>query len=265
MSRLRPVSRALLAELRVALMTVLQYRASFWGEAVMAVVNLAWVLAPLLVVFRYTPGLSGWTEDEALLVMGSFIVLEGLMNCLIEPNLRAVVQQVRDGTFDFVLLKPLDAQLQVSVHRTNPIKLPHALVGLGLLIHAARRLPEPPGLADVALSALLLTGGLLILHAIFTMVAATSFWFVRVDNLSYLLHSALEVGRWPVAFYKGAVRWLLTFVLPVGIMTTWPAMALRGQLGPGEAALGLGVAVAFVLLGRATWSLALRHYSSASS
>ncbi len=253
------------AELRVALMVALQYRASFLAEALMALGWLVWTLAPLLVVFGQREQVAGWGWNEALLVMGFFLTLQGILSAVVDPNLRAVVEQVRDGSFDFVLLKPIDAQLLVSVHRLQPTELPHALAGLGVVAWAAARLEAPPGPLLWAEGALLLLVATVILHAVWTVVVATSFWFVRVDNLSALVHSLLDAGRWPLPFYRGAVRALLTFVLPIGLMTTWPALALRGLLEPGQLALACALGLGFALGARLVWRWALRHYTSASS
>ena len=259
------IARAVLGELRVALMLAVQYRASFLGEALMAVLWVPYTLLPLFVVYGREQGLAGWTRDEALLVLGFWTTLEGLLSAFVSPNLSAVVEQVRSGSFDFVLLKPVDPQLLVSVHRTDPTQLPHALVGLLLVGFAAGRLPVPPGPQDWLLGALLLGCGVVILHALWTVVVATAFWFVRVDNLSALLNALVDAGRWPIQVYPQAVRFVFKFVLPVGLMTTWPAMALRRLLDPGQVLLALAVTLGFLLLGRAVWRLALRHYASASS
>lgn len=254
---------AIFALLRTALIVAMQYRASFWGEASMALLWTAWTVLPLVVVYDQTAGVAGWTRQQSLLVVGFFIIMDGVLSAFVEPNLRAVVEHVRKGTLDFVLLKPIDAQLMVSLHRTAPTKLPHALAGLALVLWVG--LPMRPAPLDWFSSFVLLVAGLAILHAIWTLVVCTSFWFVRVDNLSYLLRSVLDAGRWPVSFYRGGIRFLLTFVLPVGLMTTWPALALRGALAPSALALSLGLALAFTALARVGWSSALRHYSSASS
>jgi ABC-2 type transport system permease protein len=264
-SRPRAIARAFAAELRVAGMLAMRYRASFLAEAFLSVGWVVWTLAPLGVVYRYRQDVGGWSWNEALIVMGFFIVLEGILSAFIEPNLRAVVEQVRDGTFDFTLLKPVDAQLLVSIHRLQPTELPHLLAGFVVVGLAASRLPVPPGPREVAEGALLLLSGTLILHALWTAVVATSFWFVRVDNLSILLRSVVDAGRWPVTYYRGIVRVLLTWVVPVGIITTWPALALRGALAPGTLWAALGVSLAFTALGRVVWRWALRHYTSASS
>lgn len=254
---------AIAALLRTALITAMQYRASFWGEAGMALLWTAWTVLPLFVVFDQTAGVAGWTRQESLLVVGFFVIMDGVLSAFVEPNLRAVVEHVRRGTLDFVLLKPMDAQLMVSLHRTAPTKLPHAFAGLGLVIWAG--LPLHPSAGAWVASFLLLLAGLAILHAIWTLVVCTSFWFVRVDNLSYLLRSVLDAGRWPVGFYRGGLRFVLTFILPVGLMTTWPALALRDTLAPAALVMALAMAVLFTGVARLGWRSALRHYSSASS
>lgn len=257
--------RALVAELRVALMTAMQYRLSFVAEAFMSFGWVAWTVIPLFVVYQFRESVLGWTWNDALLVMGMFITLEGILGAFVDPNLRAVVEQVRDGSFDFTLLKPVDTQLLVSVHRIAPTELPHVLAGLIVTGIAASRLPTPPGVLEVAEAALLLLCGTAVLHALWTVVVATSFWFVRVDNLSILLRSLFDAGRWPVSYYRGIVRVILTWVVPIGLITTWPALALRRMLDPGSLAAAVGVSLAFCVLARWVWKFALRHYTSASS
>jgi len=265
MSGVRRIARAIAAAMRVAVMIALQYRASFLGEALMALLWIGWTVLPLVVVFRFRPGVGGWTYDEALLVVGFFVTLEGVLQAFVDPNLRSVVEHVRQGTLDFVLLKPIDAQILVSVQRTAPTKIPHALAGLLVVGIGVARLAAAPSLLQVLMAGALLVAAIAILHSMLTIVVSTSFWFVRVDNLSYLLTSMLEAGRWPVSFYRGAVRFALTFIVPVGLMTTWPALALRGLLTPAAAALALGVGALFVAAARGVWLFAIRRYASASS
>ena len=253
------------AQWRVAWMTALQYRSNFVAEAVMTLFWLGWTVAPLFFVFHQRSTIGGWTWNEALIVTGFFVTLQGLLDGIVDPNLRGVVEHVRKGTLDFVLLKPHDAQLLVSVSRTVPAKIFHVLGGLGLVAWSASRLDRAPTAADVAVAAALLGAGALALYGLWLVIVSTAFWFVRIDNLSYLLSSILDAGRWPVTIYRTTVRFVLTFIVPVGIMTTWPALALRGQMGPATALVAIGTSAAFLITSRFVWRFALRHYASASS
>ncbi len=54
------------------------------------------------------------------MVTGWFTFLEGVLEGAINPSLAEVVEHIRKGTFDFVLLKPADAQFLVSTAPVQP-------------------------------------------------------------------------------------------------------------------------------------------------
>jgi ABC-2 type transport system permease protein len=88
---------------------------------------------------------------------------------------------------------------------------------------------------------------------------------VRLDNLIYLFNSIFDAGRWPAAVFRGFWRIIFTFVVPLALMTTYPALALLGRLQATTAATALGGALVFVVLARAVWIRSIGHYRSASS
>jgi ABC-2 type transport system permease protein len=60
-------------------------------------------------------------------------------------------------------------------------------------------------------------------------------------------------------------RLFFTFVIPVAVMTTFPAMAMLGMLRPEQALGTLVGAIALLAVSRVIWRAALRSYTSASS
>jgi ABC-2 type transport system permease protein len=74
-----------------------------------------------------------------------------------------------------------------------------------------------------------------------------------------------DVARWPVQIFRGAWRFVFTFVVPVAIMTTYPAMALLGKLDGRTAVAVVGGAAVMLVGSRALWRIAIRNYTSASS
>lgn len=257
--------RAILALWRIAWMTALQYRSNFLLEAVMAAFWLIWTVIPLWVVFDTRVGVAGWTYHQSLVVVGFFVSLKGLLDTFVEPNLRSVVEQVRLGTLDFTLLKPVDAQLMVSTTKTMPAKLSHVVGGIGMLVYVAGQLPQPPGWGDVVWASILFFSGFACIYSIWLVVISLAFYFVRIDNLSYVLESVLDAGRWPLDLYRGGLRLVLTYVVPIGLVTTFPSLALLGELSAGNGIIGISMSVVFLLVSRRVWLSALARYSSASS
>ena len=65
--------------------------------------------------------------------------------------------------------------------------------------------------------------------------------------------------------WRGTLLIVFTFVFPLALMTTYPALALLGRLDAQTAALALGGGVVFAGLARRVWRRALAMYTSASS
>jgi len=257
-------SGVLFALVRVALMTAMQYRASFLVEMVVGAGTTLGVVFPLVFVFGQAPDVAGWAFHEALLVGAFFLVLQALVGGLVEPNLGALVEGVRSGQLDYLLLKPPDAQLVASFQRVAPARVWDLLGGVAVGAYALAHLPTP-GLGAVVSAGLLLAAGFAAVYGLWVLVVCTSFWFVRVDNLRYLLGAVVDAGRWPVTIYSGWVRIFLTTVVPVALVTSYPALALLGRLEADLAVQAAAVAVGMLVVSRVAWVQALKHYTSASS
>lgn len=253
------------AQLRASVAMALQYRLEFVVEGALAILWMAVTLVPILVVFGTRDAIEGWTFPEMLLVLGWFVALKGVLEGAVSPSLTAVIEHVRKGTLDFVLLKPADAQLLVSVAKLEPWRVVD-LFGAGLIFaYAFARLGRSPTAGEVVAAGAMLVGALLVLYSIAILVVSIAFFAVRVDNLLYLFQSVFDVARWPSTIFRGFLAVLFTYVLPLALMTTYPALALLGRLRTGTALGALAGTVAFAAFARLVWSLSIRKYTSASS
>jgi ABC-2 type transport system permease protein len=58
---------------------------------------------------------------------------------------------------------------------------------------------------------------------------------------------------------------IFTYVLPLALMTTYPALALLGRLQIGTTLGALGATLLFAAFARLVWKLSIAKYTSASS
>lgn len=249
---------------RTSFANAAQYRADFVFDGVTGLLRVAGVLVPIALVFGRRDEVLGWTAPELTLVTGLYFLVQALFTGVVEPNLGEVVEAVRSGSFDFLLLKPVDAQLLASVRRVAPARAWDLLAACGLVAWASSRLPAP-GPLDVAAAVVTLASGLAALYGVWLLAICASFWFVRVDNLRYLLWAVSDAGRWPLTVFGPVVRAALVLVVPIGVATTFPALALRGQWSVGLVALAVAVGGVSAVGSRLVWNRALASYTSASS
>ena len=280
---LRTAHRVVRLQLRVSLLLSMQYRWDFLAQGAMQLVWLAMAAVPLLIAYKARAAalggsmtgteIGGWGFYPAAMVFGFFFLLKAVLDGVINPSLVAAVEQIRKGTLDFLLLKPVDAQLLVSTARLEPW---HAINGLAAIViitgsaieHARATGWHPDAssvLVSIGASTSLFLVGVMVLYALWILVVCAAFYVVRIDNLSYLLMSLFDFARWPRAVFKGAVHVLFTYVIPLAVMTSFPVDALLGRLRLSEALWALFGAIVLLVISRLIWRRSLARYTSASS
>lgn len=259
------VLRLLWVFIRIGILGELAYRVNFYVQLFQSLLGLATALAGLAVIFSHTDTLGDWRPDELVALVGVYLLVGGAINLVIQPSMERLIESVREGTLDFTLTKPEDAQLLVSVQAVQIWKLADILLGSGALIIALVRLRADVGAGQaMAFAAALLCGGAIV-YSFWLILATCSFWFVRVENILVIFQSMYEAGRWPVSIYPQWLRFALTFVVPVAFATTVPAQALTGRLTPQTLLGAAALAVALLAVSRLFWRVGIRTYSGASA
>ncbi|NJM99648.1 MAG: ABC transporter permease [Phormidesmis sp. RL_2_1] len=248
---------------RVAIAAELEYRVNFVIALLTSLGGLAGSLFGLFLFYRTDYSFQGWSWDEALLVLGIFTILQGISAIFLVPNLNKIVSHVQAGTLDFVLLKPISSQFWLSTHTVSPWGLPDFIFGVMLVFYGGSHL----GLSPMAYLAMLppLVLGIVSLYSLWFILGATSIWFVKIYNVTEVLRSLLEAGRFPIEGYPAAYRIFFTFIIPVAFLTTVPAQTMIGRSDPYWLIGSFLLAVVLFQISRWFWQFALRFYTSASS
>jgi viologen exporter family transport system permease protein len=250
---------------RIGALNELQYRANFWLQILQSAIQLGTGLAVLGLVFSQTPALNGWTQPALLSVMGVHILMGGVIGTLIQPSMERLRQDIREGTFDFVLTKPEDIQVLSSVREIRIWQGVDVLVGLVVLVIAIAQLGQAVGPVEAAAFAIALVIGGLMIYSFWLVLTTVAFWIVRVDQIAELFEGVYQSGRWPVTIYPGWLRISLTFLVPIAFAVTVPAQALTQRLTPETLALALGFGILALVVSRVFFRIGLRRYSGASS
>jgi ABC-2 type transport system permease protein len=250
---------------RIGLIGETAYRVNFFLQLFQSLLELATAVAGLAVIFSHTQTLGDWRPDEVLALVGVYFLVGGLIGLVIQPSMEELITSVREGTLDFTLLKPEDAQLLVSIRSIDVWQSLDVLMGAGVLAAALIRLGQAVGSLQAAAFGVMLLCGAIIIYSFWLILATLSFWFVRVENILEVFQSMYEAGRWPISLYPGWLRFALTFVVPVAFAVTVPAEALTGRLDPPTVLGTAALAVFLFLLARVIWRAGLHRYSGASA
>lgn len=241
------------------------YPVNFWISLLHALLNLGTGVIGLGVIFSQVDTLQGWAFADTLALMGVFLIVSALRGLFIGPGMETVAglgQEVMTGAFDFVLLRPVHTQFLITFRTWRLFSLVDLALGVGVLVWAMQG--SQIEAAALLLFAVALLAAVLAVYAVLLAMTALTFWSPGL-MLGWVFDAIFQLARYPVSIYPPWLRFLLTWCVPVGVMTTIPAQAITGEnvLWPVMGALGAALALTV----GASWlfSRGLRRYSSASS
>ncbi len=253
--------------IRASIQEEAAYSANFWINLLYSLLNLASGILGVMVLFNQVQSIRGWGFAETLALLGIYLIASALRNLFIGPSLDALAGmdgEVWQGTLDFTLLRPVNIQFMASLRRWRIFSLLDLLFGLGVLVAAALQMEHALTAIRFLAFLLALGAGIIILYAILLAFTALVFWSPGV-LFTWIFDGIFQMARYPIGLYPGWLRLVLTWVVPVGLITTVPVQALTGQISPAALAGSLVFAMALALGASLLFRVALRRYNSASS
>jgi ABC-2 type transport system permease protein len=253
--------------LRASLQQELAYSTNFIISIFYSLLGLVTGVLGIWVLFSQMESIGGWTFASTLSILGVFMTLSALRGLFISPSLDALAGMDGDvwtGNLDYHILRPLDIQFVASFRHWRPFALFDLLLGLGVIGVAISQLSNTLTLFQVLSFAASLLLGLLVLYSLLLAFAGLVFWSPGF-LFGWVFDGIYEMARYPVNLYPNWIRLILTWIVPLGVMTTVPVRALTGMLTPGLFFGSLLLAVVLFCGATILFRMGLRRYASASS
>lgn len=205
----------------------------------------------------------GYTFWQIILFYATFNFLDALPQFLFR-NVYRFRQQILNGAFDNLLIKPLPALFNPLFGGSDAMDIPILIASILFIIIATTHLGTN-SLSRVLIYVLLMVNGFLISLGFHIFVLGAGILSTAVDNTVMLYRDLTQMGRLPIEVYQEPLRGFITFIIPVGIMMTYPGKALMGLLSIQGILIACMLGCLLLFLSMRFWSYALRHYTSASN
>lgn len=251
--------------LRLSTLNELQYRVNFFVYVFQSLLSLGTGLVVVWLVFSNVTELNGWSRPELLVVLGTFTLLGGVIRAVVQPNMLRLIEEIHDGTLDFVLVKPVDAQLFTSIRQIQVWQFVDVVAGVIVIGVGVTQLDTELTVARLVAFGAMITLGAMMVYCFWLIMTTVAFWVLRMEQIAYLFEGAYQAGRWPVTVYPGWMRVSLTFLVPIAFAVTVPAEALTGRLSGSTIALAVALAAALLVGARWFFKVGVRRYAGASA
>lgn len=214
-------------------------------------------------LFQGTKGLAGYSKEQIIFFYLSFNLIDTLAQMFFREVYR-FRSLVVSGNLDFVLLKPINPLVRVLLGGADVLDLMTlVLIGAATFYWGLNFISSNPG--DWLIYILMVINGLVIAAAFHIFVLGIGVLTTVVDNLILLYRDFTSMLRLPVDVYTQPIRSLLTFIIPLGIMITFPAKVLMRLLSPQLIIVSVAVSLLLFYLSIIFWNFSLKRYTSASS
>jgi ABC-2 type transport system permease protein len=214
-------------------------------------------------LLKQTTMLAGYNLNQTMVFYLTFNLIDGITQMLYREVYRFRTLIV-SGDFDTVLVKPIHPFVRILLGGIDILDLIPLIIYIVLLIYSILQVGSIT-ISGIVLYLLLIFNGVLISTAFHIMVLAMGIISTEVDHTIMIYRDITRMGTFPIDIYTQPIRAILTFVIPIGVMITFPVQALLGLLSIQGVVISLVIGVGSLIVALYFWRIALARYQSASS
>ncbi len=250
---------------RYSIIRTLMFRGDFF---IWALVELFWMAVNLLmvsVIYAHTETVAGWTKYEMMLLVGTSMLIQRFLMGFFWSSIFEMGRNIRSGHFDFFLAQPGNVMFLATTRKLDPDGLINSFVAAGVVIYSAHQLGLHPGLADIALYALLVGCGVIIHYSMLVLCITPAFWITSAQGIEGSYFTLSEFSRLPREAFRGAANIAFVWILPMVLVSNAPASTLLHGFDLRLVGWLIGITVLWFGFAVFFFHRGLRRYSSASS
>lgn len=251
-----------LALWRAAVQRDLEFRGNFVLSLLTSFLLFATGIFVVMAFFDEGRSFRGWSLHDMVLLFGVYQTALGIVLVVFRPGLSQMSEFVRTGQLEYILTRPIDAQIYVSFSYVDLWFSPTLILGLGTMgyVFGTTGLPDAGALVFGFLA---LLAGITICYSIMLMINTLAIWVVRVNSGDALFGTVLQLSYFPVRGLPGALEAVFVWIIPIFFITNLPTLFLRGEVDWSILPVALAMAALFALVSRILFVRALRSFTGA--
>jgi ABC-2 type transport system permease protein len=259
----RKYSRLLGRFIVISFRDMSEFRIDFFTSVLHSLIYQAIFIVFWKAVLSFTPDLGGWTFPDLVILTAFTLVSNAIMQWF--AGLLSLPRKVLNGELDKYLSKPLSPLFALIAEDINGMASAHQMISALLILGTTCvYFGVTPAVANIVLSLLLTITGCIVLLLIQGWISMLTFWWGDVSRLSSIFMLSGEFERYPINVFPLAVQRLLTWVIPIGAISTYPVLVFLGRAAsPGRyLAIAATLALAWALVFQLSWRKALARYEA---
>ena len=256
--------------IKMAFMTIIEYPANIAGWLISNPLQFIMGFAIIKFVVESFGEINGWNYGQLAFLYGLSVISHALsMIFFVQGWFMGYF--VLEGEFDRYLTRPLGVLYQFFFTNINIFGVTDLIPGILVFVYGCVKCQISVSFFFIVQVIVMLIGATLIRGGIYILLGSTSFYTrSAVDFGQYTQEIMDKTTMYPIAMYPEGMQLILTFLIPVGWVSFYPASGLlgidnglyNGLLLP---LITLAVGIAVMLLAGVYFHAGLKKYESAGN
>ena len=220
--------RVTLEHLRICILTTIEYPANMLGWLLSNPIQFIVGFATIQFVVKEFGNIAGWDYGELAFLYGLSVMSHALSMIFFVQGW-FMGYYVIEGEFDRYLLRPMSVLYQFFFTTFNLIGITDLIPGICVFVYGCIQLEFEWTIYKVLSILLILSGATLIRGGIYLLIGSTSLWTKSVvDFGGYIQEVFDKTTMYPLSMYPESLQFVLTYLLPIGWVSFYPAAGLLG-------------------------------------
>lgn len=241
-------------------LALMSYRADFIVSNMANLFRNGILILSVGIIFGHVSTIGGWTFEQVLFFYALSMLGRSLWH-LFCVNMLSMSHFVHKGNLDRLLVRPANPLFQIIADYLDNDDWGECVIGITVLSYSAARLGVIRGPLDVGLLLVMVLSAAMIYFALHLAASTTTFWLVKNQAVGHIVWELDNFSRYPLDIYSPALAALLTWVVPFGFVSFYPAqtffadgaLRLMGLMTPLVASVACFLSYRFWLLGLASY------------
>ena len=221
-------------------------------------------LLTLFLLVSAVPSIDGYTIYDIGFLYGVTNMAIGIDHLFSDKLWTVAYNEVRTGKLDCLFLRPVPVLFQVFAHEIQLEAFGEIITAIALMVFCGMEI----SFNATGLGLILLICGIICASIIITsfkiIVASLAFVFGRSGPLLQVVYNIATYSRYPLSIFPKVIRFMLTFIIPLGICIYLPYENLFTNKYNPFLLLGVmvGATTIFLFLSIIIWNHCCSKYES---
>ena len=256
--------------IKMAFLTIIEYPSSIAGWLISNPLQFIMGYAIIKFVVEQFGQINGWNYGQLAFLYGLSVISHALsMIFFVQGWFMGYF--VMEGEFDRYLTRPMGVLYQFFFTNINIFGITDLIPGIIVFIYGCIMCNIQFSFLFVLQVLVMLIGATFIRGGIYLLLGSTSFHTRSATDFGMFAQEIMDkTTMYPISMYPEALQFILTFLIPVGWVSFYPASGLLGiensvYNGIFLSLITLGVGILMMIIAGLYFNAGLRKYESAGN